>query len=122
MTMVVVDEGTSREAVMLALPPFSPMEDGLRWRVTVGVSSSSAMVRVRLGGSLTPRPPLALADTVTVLFGASTPLSTAAMVTSPAPKVWPGAMVRVLLDETAKSSSEAGGTGDAETVKVTALG
>ena len=113
------EEAPLSEAVTLAVPPFSPMEDELRSRVTVGAASSSVMVRVWLKGALTPSPPLTAADTVTDLSGASTLLSTPVMVTAPVLLVDPAAMVRVLLDAMVKSPLTAGDTGDAETTTVT---
>ena len=58
--------------------------------------SSSVMVNVWLAGFATP-PPLAAPETVTVLFGASTLLSTAVMVTAPVLAVDPAAIVSVVL-------------------------
>ena len=55
------EEGPLREAVTMATPPFSSMEGELTFSVAVGVLSSSAMVRVRAEGSLTPWPPLTAA-------------------------------------------------------------
>ena len=48
------EEGPLSEAVTLALPLFSLMEDELRSSVTVGAASSSVMVSVWLEGALTP--------------------------------------------------------------------
>ena len=59
-------------AVTVVESPFSPIEAGLSTRVTVGVASSSVIVRVWLDGADTPLPPVAVADTVTDLSGAST--------------------------------------------------
>ena len=88
----------------------------------MGAPSSSVTVRVRLEGAITPRRPLTAADTVTDLSGSSTPLSTPVMVTVPVLLVEPGAMVRILLEEMAKSPATAGDTGDADTTTVTACG
>ena len=54
------------------------------------------------------------------LPGASTSLSTPVMVTLPVLLVEPAAMVRVSLEEMAKSPATAGGTGLADTTTVTA--
>ena len=84
----------------------------------VGASSSSVIVSVASAGFATP-PPLAVAETVTVLFGASTSLSTAVMVTVPVLEVAPAAMVRVV-PLRVKSLAIAGDTAAAATVRVTA--
>ena len=104
------EEGPLREAVTLAVPPFSLMEDELRLRVTVGAASSSVMVNVWLEGVLTPRPPLTIAVTVMGLSSASTLLSMPVMVTVPALLVEPAAIVRVLSDVMVKSPLTAGDT------------
>ena len=62
---------------------------------------------------------MTVADTVTDLSGPSTPLSTAVMVTAPVLRVEPASMVSVLLGVMVKSSPSAGGSGDAETTRVT---
>ena len=112
------EEGPLSEAVTLEAPPFSLMEYGLSSSVSVGGSSSSRMVNIRLEGAVTPRPVTA-ADTVTDLCGASILLSTAVMVTASVLRVEPAAMVRMALDEMVKSPSTAGDTGDTEIVAVT---
>ncbi len=81
--------------VLLLPSPLSGMVDGVSFSVTVGVPSSSVMVSVWLAGFPTP-PPAAVPDTVTVLLGASTSLSTAVIVTVPVLVVAPAAMVKVL--------------------------
>ena len=96
------------------------MEAGLRSILTVGAESSSRMVSVWPEGALTPSPPLTAADTVTDLSGASTSLFTPVMVTAPLLLVAPAAMVKVSLEEMVKSPLAAGGTGLADTVRVTA--
>ena len=106
-------------AVTVLTPPFSEIEVGLSDSVTVGVLSSSVMVSVWFEGFDTP-PPLAVADTVTVLFGASTELPTAVIVTAPVLAVAPDAIVRTLFVDTLKSPATAGLTAVAETVTVTA--
>ena len=100
-------------------PPFSEIEDGLSTRVTVGAPSSSVMVSVWFEGFDTP-PPLAAPDTVTVLFGASTELFTAVIVTVPVLEVLPAAIVSSLFVDIVKSPATAGLTALAETVTVTA--
>ena len=59
-------------------------------------ASSSVMANVTSAGFATP-PPLAVPETVTVLSGASTSLSTAVMVTVPVLTVDPAAIVSVVL-------------------------
>ena len=85
----------------------------------VGVSSSSTMVSVFAAGTAIPCPPEAVADTVTVLSGASMLLSTAARVTTPVLVRLPAAMVSAL-PACVKSPATAGDTAAADTVSVTA--
>ena len=106
-------------AVTVLDPPFSEIEDGLNTSVTVGVPSSSVMVSVWFEGFET-LPPLATPDTVTVLFGASTELSTAVIVTVPVLAVLPAAIVSVVFVDRLKSPATAGLTALADTVTVTA--
>ena len=80
--------------------------------------SSSVIVSVASSGSATP-PPLAVAETVTVLFGASTLLSTAVIVTAPALALLPAAIVRALFSLSVKSPVTAGEAAAAATVRVT---
>ena len=89
------EDNPLREAVTLALPPFSPMEGELRSRVTLGIPSSSVMVSVTAAGSVTPSAFVAAPDIITVLSGASTPLSMALTVNAPALVVSPSAIVNV---------------------------
>ena len=77
-------------------PPFSVTEDGVSTRLTVGAASSSVIVSVWPGGADTPLPPVAEPETVTVLSGASTMLSTAVTVTVPVLVVAPAAIVSVV--------------------------
>ena len=100
-------------------PAFSLMEEALRARETVGVSSSSVIVSVWSEGAAAPLPPATVAETVTSLSGASTSLSTAVIVTVPVLVVAPAAMVRVV-PACVKSPDTAGDTGEVETVTVTA--
>ena len=90
------EAGALRDAVTLALPPFSPMEDELRARVTVGVSSSSVMVRVTGAGSFAPTALAAAPDMKTVLSGESRPLLMALRVSAAALVVAPGGIVSVV--------------------------
>ena len=83
-------------------------------------SSSSVIVSVASEGLATPCPPLAVPDTLTVLFTASTSLSFAVTVTVPVLEVAPAAIVSVVFDESAKSPGTAGETAAAVTVTVTA--
>ena len=117
-TVTVSLEGLDSVAVTVLEPPLSEIEDGLRTSVTVGVLSLSVMVSVLLEGFETP-PPLAEPDTVTVLFGASTELFTALIVTVPVLVVSPVAIVSVLFVDRMKSPDTAGLTALAETVTVT---
>ena len=81
--------------------------------------SSFVIVRVRDGGSATPRPPVAVAATVTALPGATTSLSCAATVTTPVLAIAPTGMVSVV-PVCVKSAATAGATGVVDTVSVTA--
>ena len=103
----------------MLIPLYSEIEDGLSTSVTVGVLSSSVMVSVWSEGFETP-PPLAVADTVTVLVAAETELSTAVIVTVPVLVVEPAAIVSVVFVDKLKSPDTAGLTAVAETVTVTA--
>ena len=67
---------------------------------------------------MTPWLLFAVADTLTALFGASTVLSLAVIVTVPLLDVWPAAMVSALFMLSAKSPATAGGNASAETVTV----
>ena len=107
-------------AVTVVEPSFSPIDEVPSTSDTVGVSSSSVIVRVSSVGFATPLPPAAVAETVTCFSGASTSLSTAVIVTVPVLAVSPAAMVSVVLSLSVKSSATAGSTGAAETVSVTA--
>ena len=69
---------------------------------------------------MTPWVLLAVADTVTVLSGASTLLSTPVMVTTPVLAVASAAIVSVVLVLSAKSPATAGDTAVADTVTVVA--
>ena len=112
-------DGPPSVAVTVVESPFSPIEAGLSTRVTVGVPSSSLIVRVRFAGFATPRPPEAVADTVTDLFGASTVLFTALILTVPVLVVAPAAIVRVSFALNVKSVATAGDTAAADTTSVT---
>ena len=79
-------------------PPFSEIEDGLSTSVNT-CPSSSVMVSVWFEGFDTP-PPLAVADTVTVLLSVSTELSTAVIVTVPVLAVAPAAIVSLVFVDT----------------------
>ena len=95
--------------------------------VTVGESmdsadapSSSVRVSVTSAGAVTPRLLAAVADTVTVLSGASRLLSTPVRVTVPVLVVAPAATVSTLFALSVKSPSTAGATAAADTVTVVA--
>jgi len=113
-------DGWLRVVVTVDTPPFSLIVRDKRARVTVGRSSSSAMVNVTLSGLVTPLPPDAVAVIVKVLSSASTSLSTAAMVSVPVLVVCPGAMVRMGLLLMVKSPAMAGASGFTDTVRVVA--
>ena len=112
-------DGPLSVAVTVVESPFSPIEAGLNTSVTVGVASSSVIVRVWLDGADTPRPPAAVADTVTDLSGASTALFTALILTVLVLVVAPAAIVRVSFALNVKSVATAGDTASADTTRVT---
>ena len=112
-------DGPLSVAVTVVESPLSEIDDGLSTRVTVGVASSSVIVRVRLDGADTPRPPVTVADTVTDLFGASTALFAALILTVPVLVVAPAAIVSVSFALSVKSEATAGETAAAETTSVT---
>ena len=101
------------------VPSCSSIVAGDNASVTSGRSSSSVMVSVTLAGAVAPLPPATVAETVTVLSGASVALSTAVTVTAPVLVVSPDAIVRVVPDN-AKSPAAAGATAAADTVTVVA--
>ena len=82
-------------------------------------TSSLRMVRPTSSGLATPRPPLAVADTVKALSSSARPLSTAETVTVPVLVVAPAEMVSVLPLLRLKSLAVAGATAVAATVRVT---
>ena len=112
-------DGPLSVAVTVVESPFSEIDDGLSTSDTVGVASSSVIVRVRLDGADTPRPPVTVADTVTDLFGASTALFTALILTVRVLVVAPAAIVSVSLLLSVKSEATAGETAVADTTSVT---
>ncbi len=101
--------------VKLSVPPFSSTVTAVGDTVTPALSSS-VMVSVKTDGSATPLPPLAAPETVTVLSGASTALSTAVIVTTPVLVVAPAAIVSTLSELSVKSPDTAGLTAAADTV------
>ena len=108
-------------AVTAATPLLSPIDDGDSPSVTVGNASSSVIVNVTLDGADTPLPPdIALADTVTSLFGASTEFPFALTVTTLELVVSPAAIVSFVALDNVKSLATAGATAAAATVTVTA--
>ena len=114
-------EAPDSAAVTVATPPASEIDAGDRARVTTGSASSSASVRVSAAGAATPWPPVAVAETVTRLSGASTRFPFAVTVTWPALAVCPAAMVSVLAALRSKSAGTAplAATAAAATVTVT---
>ena len=106
-TVIVVGalDGCESVAVTVATPPDSGTDAGETASAAVGSTSSSRMVSVAEGGARTSPP--AAARTVTRLSGASTALSTPAIVTAPALSVVPAAKVSVAAADSAKSSAAA---------------
>ena len=80
-------------AVTVDTPPLSETDDGDSTSVTVGGPSSSSIVNVTLDGAATLLPPETVPETVTDLFGSSSLLSTAVIVTVPVLVVAPDAIV-----------------------------
>ena len=80
-------------AVTVDTPPLSETDDGDSTSVTVGGPSSSSIVNVTLDGAATLLPPETVPETVTDLFGSSSLLSTAVIVTVPVLVVSPDAIV-----------------------------
>ena len=80
-TVVAALDGRSRVAVTVLLPPFSPIEGGVRTRVTAGGPSSSAMVPVA-AASASVAPDSFESVTVRVSLGssASSPVTVTSMV------------------------------------------
>ena len=115
-----LDEAADRVPVTVVEPPFSPMLVEPSDSVTLGVPSSSVMVRVWLAGAVTACELEAVADTVTDLSAVSLLLSTAVIVTVPVLVVAPAAIVSVLFALRVKSAATAGDTGAADTVRVVA--
>ena len=106
-TVIVVGalDGCESVAVTVATPPDSEIDAGETASAAIGAPSSSAIVSVAEGGARTSS--LAAARTVTRLSGASTALSTPAIVTAPALSVVPAAKVSVAAAESVKSSAAA---------------
>ena len=90
-----------------------------RVMVPVGASSSSVMVRGWSAGALIPWPPETVAETVRVLFGVSTLLFAAVIVTVPVLVVVPAGIFNCLLALSVKSEAVAGETSFADTLSVT---
>ena len=88
-------------AVTVETPLLSEIDIGDSANVTVGNASSSLIVSVASGGARTS--PLAAADTLTRLFGASIVLLTAVTVTVPVLAVPPVAKVSVAAADSVKS-------------------
>ena len=103
-------------AVTTLWPSFSEISAGVSTSVTVGVASSSVIVSVWFAGADTPCPPDTEPLTVTCIFGASTSLFSAAIVTVPVLVVEPAAIVSVV----PLWVKPAGVVGDVDTVTVTA--
>ena len=102
----------------LSVPPASVVAVEPPLSTTVIPPSSSVTVSVAAGGAFTS--PLAVAETVTVLSGASAALSTAVTVTVPVLAVEPVAKVSVFALDRLKSLDDAGATAAADTVRVAA--
>ena len=122
-TSVAALDGWESVAVTTAcvVVPLSPIAEGDNDNVTVGASSSSAMVSVTAAGFDTPLSPDATAETVTDLSGPSVASSFAVTVTTPALAVDPAAIVSVFALDSVKSPSAAFVPAAADTVSVTAL-
>ena len=120
-TVVGASEARSRRAVTVAAVrvPLSAMVAGVSTSVARGAVSFSVRVSVTFAGASTPRPPAAVAPTVTDLSAAWTVLSTAAMVTVPVLAVAPAAIVSVA-PVNVKSPAAAPVPGAAVTVRVVA--
>ena len=111
--------GCDSVAVTVDTSPFSRIDGGMSTRAAVAVASSSASVSVASAGAATPWPPVAVPETVTVLFAASTSLFTAATVTRPVLTVAPAAIVSSV-PVCVKSPATAGDTAAVATVTVAA--
>ncbi len=118
-TVVATLDGWLSVAVTVLLTPFSATDTCDRCSVTVGAASLSLIDSVTLEGAVTPWLLTADADTVTVLCGASTLLSTAVIVTDPVLSVAPAAIVKAV-PFSVKSAATAGDTAVADTVTVVA--
>ena len=120
----VIDTVTAAEGwvcnatVNVACPP--PSVAGPLTALSSRPYSSSRMTRVAGDGAATPRPPVAVADTLTCLRPDAPALSTAVTVTKPVLAVAPAARVSVVVALSMKSPATAGATGAADTVKVVA--
>ena len=110
-------DGCDNTALTVDRPPFSETDVGSSSSTASGAASSSVKVRVAELAVPAPRPFVSVADTVTVLFGASVGLSTAVTVTSPALVVTPAATVSVF-PVRVKSPCTAGETAAVATVTV----
>ena len=113
-TVVAALEGCERVALTDVVPPASSMVESATASATVGAASSSVTVSVSAVGSATPLVPDTVAETVTVLFGASVVSSVAATVTAPLLAVEPAPMISVFAVDSVKPSPAAA------TVNVTA--
>ena len=100
--------------VSVAVPPSSAMVERSTVTCHAGLSSS-AIVSSRSAGAVTSLV-VTVPDTVTVLSGACTPLSTAVMVTWPVLCVAPSAKLSVGFALSSKSAGTAGAFGCADTV------
>ena len=112
-------DGAVSIAVTVLRPPFSPMDAGSSFSISVGVPSSSVIVSVCAPGAATPLPPVADAVTPTVLSGASTSLSRAVMVTVLVLANCPARIVSSRFALSRKSFATAGSTAVADTVTTT---
>ena len=107
-----------RMAVTVLTPPFSEIEVGDSFSITVN-SSSSSMYSVRALASVTPGRPVTEPFTHTGLSGSSTRLSTAVTVTVPVLHFEPAAIVSVRFSLSLKSSDDAVSPVSTRTVTVT---
>ena len=100
--------------------PLSPIVADDNASVARGGPSSSRIVSVLPVGFPTPLPPEAVPETATDLFGSSSLLSTAVIVTAPVLVVSPDAIVNLSVLDNVKSPAAVSAPGAADTVTVTA--
>ena len=117
-TVKASDEAGETVAVTVLTPPFSLIICGVSISVTTGGDSSSVIIKVTSTGASAPDNDT-VPDTLTILSGESTALSTAVIVTPPVLFVALAAKLSVV-PVSMKSPATAGETADADTVTVKA--